>query len=179
MTELQKVLEHLIQTFYHSRVCFFPNILPRCRLFIVLVASMTFILLPMSLVFQMQVQFIHLFISFFEHLYTRVSFLLIYTLRQFQELDRSQYIQGNLGSSILILLIVPTPFLSWSIFPFADLIWRPLGTLALPHFIGMSSPLQGGESQDPWVSHPCKPMAVGSVGGGHAWQSWPLAPVFG
>lgn len=81
MTELQKVLEHLIQTFYHSRVCFFPNILPRCRLFIVLVASMTFILLPMSLVFQMQVQFIHLFISFFEHLYTRVSFLLIYTLR--------------------------------------------------------------------------------------------------
>lgn len=81
MTELQKVLEHLIQTFYHSRVCFFPNILPRCRLFIVLVASMTFILLPMSLVFQMQVQFIHLFISFFEHLCTRVSFLLIYTLR--------------------------------------------------------------------------------------------------
>lgn len=81
MTELQKVLEHLIQTFYHSRVCFFPNILPRCRLFIVLVASMTFILLPMSLVFQMQVKFIHLFISFFEHLCTRVSFLLIYTLR--------------------------------------------------------------------------------------------------
>ena len=82
MIELQKVLELLIQTFYHSWVCFFSNILPRMQ--VIYSAScihdLHFAAHVLSFSNANSVHsLVHLI--FFEHLCTRVSFLLIYTLR--------------------------------------------------------------------------------------------------